>query len=72
MDSETNKRKLSVSPEANKSKKHQGSDLCVSCKIVISRDDYSIQCQWCKSWEHSKCANIKDEECIIISESSQI
>ena len=54
----------SVSPEANRSKKHnnQEGDTCVNCKITIKdEEECSIQCQWCQSWVHSKCANLKDE-----------
>ena len=39
-------RKLtSMSPESNKSKKYQGGDLCVLCKVPINNDVCCIQCQ---------------------------
>lgn len=70
MAGESNKSKLiSVPPEMNKYKRHQGSDLCTLCKVVISNDVYCVQCQWCQGWEHSKCTDLSDEECIILSES---
>ena len=57
-----------VSPEANRSKKHnQEGDTCANCKIIINdEEECSIQYQWCQLWMHSKCANLKDEECAIL------
>ena len=61
----------SVSPEATRSKKHQGGDICVVCNAVIGdEDECSIPCQWCGSWKHSKCANISNDECAILGKSS--
>ena len=59
----------SVSPEANRSKKHQGGDICGICNAVVKdKDECSIQCQWCQVWEHSECAKISIDECTILAE----
>ena len=60
----------SVSPETNRSKKHQGGDTCGICNAVVKDEDCSIQCQWCGSWEHSECAKLSVEECTILGKSS--
>ena len=57
----------SVSPEANRPKKqNQGGDTCAKWIIINDDEECSIQCQWCQSWVHSKCANLKDDECDIL------
>lgn len=36
-------------------------DLCATCKCVVKKEEFGMQCEVCQAWFHSKCVNMKDE-----------
>ena len=57
----------SVSPEANRSKKHEGGDVCVICRGKTT-DDNVLECVWCEGFQHRSCTEISVEKYSALSD----
>lgn len=44
-------------------------DTCAKCNETVSDD--CIACYWCAQWEHRTCANIKEDELVILNSNSE-
>lgn len=56
----------SVSPEANRSKKHEGGDVCVICSGPATDTDV-LECVWCEGLQHRSCTEISVEKYAALS-----
>ena len=34
--------------------------ICHLCNENVNEDDQAVECNWCKNWEHAKCAGLLD------------
>ena len=59
----------STSPEGNRSKKHEGSDVCVTCKGKTT-DDNILECVWCEGIQHRSCTEINVQKYAALSDLS--